>query len=515
VETPVSAASLSDARALAAAWVLPVDRPPVRDGVVVVQGGRIAWIGPRPALPAHFRAAPARAYPRALLLPGLVDPHTHLALTAIGRGLPGRAAAFTDWLRAVISEQRGWQPGVPAAAAAAGIRCLLQNGVTTVGDMGREPPIEVFAGQPARAVLFREVIAFPAARAPEAAAAAHAWLDDFPVERPTRLRPGLAPHAPYSVSAPLMTQLAALAREYRAPLAVHLAETRAEQEFLLHGGGPFEALLRDRGAWDDAWRPPGVSPVQLAADTGLLELPGAAVHLNYLAEADIGLLRAGRLVPVWCPGSHRWFGHEAHPAQRLLAAGIPVALATDSLASNTTLDMLAEARLAAAACPAVPPETWLRAVTLTAARAVDLDDVLGSLTPGKVADLIALEPAAGPAADPLQALLAAELRLRLVMIAGEEFPLLGESSGVPTGSMVIGAQNPPWQEGDRVRLSAIGRARAGEMPEAWGLHTAARTGESGEVVEVIPAGPDSALRLSVEFPSGAVYNWPAECFERR
>ena len=80
--------------------------------------------------------------------------------------------------------------------------------------------------------------------------------------------------------------------------------------------------------------------------------------------------------------------------------------------------------------------------------------------------------------------------------------------------MASAAADPPWREGDRARLSAAGRARASEMPEAWGLHAAARTGEAGEVVEVIPADSDSGPRLSVEFPSGAVYNWPAECFER-
>src|SRR5439155_6133245 len=127
-----------------------------------------------------------------------------------------------------------------------------------------------------------------------------------------------------------MRRLAVLARERDVPVSIHLAETREELRFLERGGGEFEALLRERGAWDEGWRPPGVSPVRLAAEVGLLELRGAAVHLNYLSADDIALLRQGRLVPVWCPGSHAWFGHDEHPAARLVAAGVPVALGTDS-----------------------------------------------------------------------------------------------------------------------------------------------------------------------------------------
>ena len=239
----------------------------------------------------------------------------------------------------------------------------------------------------------------------------------------SRISAGIAPHAPYTVSAPLARGLAELARERRLPLAIHLAETEAERDFLAAGGGGFERFLRDRGAWDDTWRPPGVSPVRWAADLGLLELPGAAVHVNYLSGPDIELLKAGRMVPVWCPGSHRWFGHRDHPAERLIAAGVPVALGTDSLASNTSLDMLAEMRLAAETFPNVAPETWLRAATLTAAGALGLSEMVGSLEAGKAADVIALECESDPPAEPLRALLEDPVRLRMAMVAGEEIAI--------------------------------------------------------------------------------------------
>jgi cytosine/adenosine deaminase-related metal-dependent hydrolase len=349
--------------------------------------------------------------------------------------------------------------------------------------MARAPAVDAFLASPLRASLFLEAIAFPAARAADALDAVCAWLDAFeerairdagyevrdtgyemrdagyegtpgPQTAPqvaspapriahrasrnphrasrisypaSRITVGLAPHAPYTVSAPLARGLARLARERRLPIAIHLAETQAEREFLATGGGGFESLLRERGAWDEGWRPLGVSPVRWASDLGLLELPGAAVHLNYLSDEDVSLLKAGKLVPVWCPGSHRWFGHRDHPAERLIAAGVPVALGTDSLASNTSLDMLAEMRMAAEAFPGVPAETWLHAATQTAADAIGLGGEVGSLTPGKAADLIALRSETEALRDPLRTLIEAPLELRMAMVAGQEISIRAEA----------------------------------------------------------------------------------------
>jgi cytosine/adenosine deaminase-related metal-dependent hydrolase len=409
---------------LAAPWVLPVEGPPVRDGAVVAEAGRIRWVGPRRELPEAWSAARVRAFPRSLLLPGFVNAHCHLHLTAMRGRLRGSAAQFTAWLRALISEQSAWPPELFARSTAAGLAALAARGVTLVADMARDPSLEAFAAGPLRARVLLEVIAFPADRAESALDAARRRLDAFDARVPAaaraRLAPGLAPHAPYTVSPALLRGLVVLARERRLPVAMHLAETEEERRFLAAGGGEFPGLLRERGAWDPAWRPPGVSPVELAADAGLLELPGAAVHLNYLSDRDIELLRGAQVVPVWCPGSHHWFGHPEHPAGRLLEAGIPVALGTDSLASNTALDVLAELRRAARSFPGVPPATWLRAATVWAARAAACEAETGSLAPGKSADLLVLESPAGAVADPYVALLEGDLAVRAAFVEGRE-----------------------------------------------------------------------------------------------
>ena len=130
-------------------------------------------------------------------------------------------------------------------------------------------------------------------------------------------------------------------------------------------------------------------------------------------------LKEGKLIPAWCPGSHLFFGHEPHPASKLLAAGVPVALGTDSLASNAGLSMLREVRLAAQACPDAPREAGLRGATIVAAEALGLGHRTGSLEAGKAADLQALHGVPDGTDDPLDALFGAVLQIRGVWVEGE------------------------------------------------------------------------------------------------
>lgn len=414
--------SASTSHVLAADWVLPVTTPPLRDGVVAVEGERIAWVGPRRDLPSRFLQSPIRAFPRGVLLPGWVNAHAHLNLTAALGMVPGSADRFADWLRLVIRLQSAWPPEIIRQSIVAGLDLLITTGTTTVAQVSTLPPLDPFIQHPMRTVLFHEVIGFQDAVAEERLGQAEAWLEQAGETIETtgadHVTLGIAPHAPYTVSPRLFRGMAALARERDLPLSVHLAETRAEELFLSRGEGDLPGLLRERGVWDESWQPPRVSPVQYAAELGLLEVPGLAVHCNYLSDEDLQLLRGGRLTPVWCPGSHRFFGHPDHPAPRLLHAGVPLALGTDSLASNAGLNMLREVRLAAEAFPEVAPEIWLEAATLAGARALGLAGETGSLEAGKAADLQVLDGLPEEAVDPLTAVLKEPLRQRLVMARG-------------------------------------------------------------------------------------------------
>jgi cytosine/adenosine deaminase-related metal-dependent hydrolase len=234
-----------------------------------------------------------------------------------------------------------------------------------------------------------------------------------------RVRVGLSPHAPYSTSAALYERALAEARQRGWLLATHLAETLAEEEFLRTGEGELREAMERYHLFDPTWTPPGTSPVAYLDRLGVLAAPGLAIHCNYLDDADIALLRQGSLSAVYCPRSHTFFGHTEHPVERLLAVGVPVALGTDSLASNDRLDLLAEVREAARKHPGVPPETWLRLATLGGAQALGLAEEVGTLEAGKAADLCVVR---GPAADGqsvAEALAGEEHEVVLTMVAGE------------------------------------------------------------------------------------------------
>jgi len=409
--------------------VLPVDTPPRRDGAVAVEDGRIAWVGDRTDLPSRFLRARVRAFPRSLLLPGWVNTHSHLTLTAALGQVPGSAADFAGWVRRLLRLREQWPPTIIAQAIRAGLDLLASTGTTTVAHVDTHADLEPFVGHGLRAVVFHEALAFPGAEAGARLREARDWLAAgaailADAGAADRVSLGIAAHAPYTVSPRLLAGLRALATEEGLPFSVHAAETPAEAEFTAGGTGPLRGLLEERGRWDPAWEAPGVSPVAYLDDLGALrDRPGSptlAVHCNYVSPDDERRLAEAGARVAWCPGSHAFFGHPHHPAPRLLAAGVPVVLGTDSLASNAGLNMLREVRLATAACPGVPREVWLRAGTLVAAEALGLGGETGSLTVGKAADMQVLEAAENEETDPLRALCEGRLRVRLVLVDGVE-----------------------------------------------------------------------------------------------
>jgi cytosine/adenosine deaminase-related metal-dependent hydrolase len=208
----------------------------------------------------------------------------------------------------------------------------------------------------------------------------------------------------------LLAGAVALSAAAQAPLAFHLAESREEMELLHSGGGPLRELLEGLGAWQPGAIRPGTRPLEYLrvlarADRALV------IHGNYLDDAEIELLagHAGRMSVVYCPWTHAWFDHPPYPLEKLLAAGAAVALGTDSRASSPDLSLLAEMRLAAARHPAVAAEVVLQLGTLRAAAALGRQAEMGSLEPGKLANLAVVALPQREAADPYELLLDSDL----------------------------------------------------------------------------------------------------------
>ncbi len=377
------------------------------DAAVAVDGdGRIVRVAPwRDVQSDGSPGDPVIDAGDCLLLPGLVNAHTHLALSDLAGRLPP-PRRFSAWLKAVMRHGRTRSHDAPAAAVRDGAAWSLAAGVTTVADVSFSGAgAEALAESPLRSTVFVEVFGHsrkrhtrPEPRLAMAVARARALAG-------LGLSVGLSPHAPYSTG--VAAYLAAMAEADCCgwPLTTHLHETRDEIDLYRTGRGPMARWWQLRMMlWFGGFTPPRVSPIRALADAGALARPWIVAHGNYLDDADIDLLRRSGSTVVYCPRSHHYFGHTDHPYRRLAAAGVPVALGTDSLASAPSLSVLDEMRFVAARDGA-PPENLLAMATAAGADALGLGGTVGRLAEGEVADLVALPLSGGEARDPWLALL--------------------------------------------------------------------------------------------------------------
>jgi cytosine/adenosine deaminase-related metal-dependent hydrolase len=359
----------ADEQVLTARWVLPATSPPLPCGTITIRGEEIISVDS-----AGNRKADVD-FGNAVILPGLVNAHTHLDLSGM-RGEVPPGPDFVGWLRGVIDHRRRRSTEDATREVRAGLDECLRFGTTLIGDITASGlSWDALAQAPVWAVCFREVIGLPASRVSTSWVDLGKWVEDHP-DTPT-CRAGVSPHAPYSVH---KAMIEACARLW--PVCIHLAETSAERELLESRSGPFVPLLRDLGVWD----PSGLAPSFDWVVWKTSRAPAVLLaHGNYLSPKT--RIPANTTV-VHCPRTHAAFGHPPHPFRELLARGVRVALGTDSLASNPDLDMLAEARILSRQYPDVSGEDILRMATIHGAKALGFGDVTGSLEAGKSADLV-------------------------------------------------------------------------------------------------------------------------------
>jgi cytosine/adenosine deaminase-related metal-dependent hydrolase len=399
------AAAPPDECSLTARWVFPVDGPPIEDGVVTVLVDRISAVDP------PGRRTPDIDLGNAAIIPGLVNAHTHLDLTGL-RGRCPPSPDFTGWLRQVIAHRRTVTPEQTQADIRAGIAECLRYGTTLVGDIASGGASwDALAEAPLRAVVCYELLGLSEERARQAEENVRCWLSSHIAT--ATCRPGISPHAPYSVRRSLVVAAARLAQDCHIALAIHLAESLPEIELLHHRRGPFVTFLKEFGVWDRD----GLfdSPKSVMGAIYIRAKPRLFVHCNHLAPS--ARIPRGSYV-VYCPRTHAAFGHPPHPFRDFLATGTRVALGTDSLASNPDLDLLAEARLIAARDADFPGATLLRMATLSGAEALGWADVTGSLTPGKSADLVVLPLPDSERDDPHDLIFKSDAAVSRVMFRG-------------------------------------------------------------------------------------------------
>ncbi len=379
-----------------ARWIFPATAPPIANGVLVVEGERIVALEPPGAADVDFG--------NAAILPGFVNAHTHLDLGGARDLMPPDAAQpFTEWIKQVIAFRRGRSLEMVQSDIAAGIRESLACGTTTVGDIaaaGQSWPL--LAASPLRSTVYWELIGLT----PERFGESVARFEELRQPPTPHCQWGVSPHAPYTANAALSQELLG-----RAPLsAIHLAESLEERELLQHRRGPFVEFLNSVGAYHE----PGLarSWAEYLAATGGRSL---LVHANYL-PANTAF--APGQVPVVCPRTHAAFGHARHPFPQWLARGVPVAIGTDSLASNPDLDIFAEAVFLRKNYAELPDADLLKMLTIHGAFGLGWDHEIGSLEPHKSADCVILALENRDSQNPFEMLWTSDATPRRVMIRG-------------------------------------------------------------------------------------------------
>jgi 5-methylthioadenosine/S-adenosylhomocysteine deaminase len=324
-------------------------------------------------------------YRDAVLVPGLVNCHTHLELTHLAG--QNREDDFTRWIRRVRELKQETKAEQFLAAAKQGVRDGWARGVTCVADTGDSgAPLRALQELGGRGIYYQEVFGPDPAQVDESMVGLRSAVASLravlAVQPSSRLTLGVSPHAPYTVSAPLYRAVAEYARSDGMPMAVHLAESRAESELVRDGAGPFADALARRGITFEAQR---VSPVAYLHRLGVL-LPGTlCIHCVQIDVADIALLKTANASVAHCPSSNRAHHHGKAPLAALRAAGVPTGLGTDSVVSVGKLDLWAEAGAAG-----LEADDALRMLTLEGARALGWEAEIGSLEVGKAGDLAIL-----------------------------------------------------------------------------------------------------------------------------
>ncbi len=394
-----------------ARWLIPVTRPPIENGWIVVRQGRIQSIGQGEG------RSPDLDLGDSVVFPALINAHTHLEFSDLTEPLGTSGMAFPDWIREVIRRRdtrnrstpegdsavgdsaavaRGWDQLRNSATAFAGEIVALPSSSRTYADIGF------------RGVVFHERLGLSADSVDTTCREFEQMLDRESARPSTHLRHGISPHAPYSVHWQLFQALVEIAERRGLPVAMHLAESRDELELLRHRRGPFRRLLSDLGVWHpDAWPGP-LSPIDylrsLARANRVL-----LVHGNYLNDMEMDYLASerNRFSIAYCPRTHEYFGHEPYPLAKFLQRRINVAVGTDSRASNPDLSVAADLQAAAKRFPQLSEGTVLEMATLNAAKALSVEADLGSLDVGKLAWLAAVGiPSGDIGRKPLETLLA-------------------------------------------------------------------------------------------------------------
>jgi 5-methylthioadenosine/S-adenosylhomocysteine deaminase len=384
---------------LTARYVLPVATPHIVNGAVLVRDDKIVEIGDFEHMRQAHPEEPVRDFGLAALMPGFIDLHTHLEYTAM-RGLVDDLP-YSQWKLQVMQKESLLSTQDWDDSACLGALEALQSGITTVADItetGSSGHAALASGL--RSIIYRQVATMDRRKVDEVMQRATedilAWRDTSDSELMTV---GIAPHAPYSCHPELFRKVAEYAMDGTA-VAIHLAGSVEEYEFVKYGSSMLAIDVRDSYNADaPPWLPTGVSPVRYVLQWGLFDVPNImAVHCTQVDADDIDILAEKSVSIAVCPRCEAKLAMGVAPVERFLRAGLRVGIGTDSPVASNSMDVFEEMRLGLLIQRGnmgedrfMSARQFVKLTTLDAARALGMEDRIGSLEPGKQADIIAVD----------------------------------------------------------------------------------------------------------------------------
>jgi len=396
---------------LRARWLLPITSNPIRDGALWVEGQEIRAVGPAHKIVRAHPSQPIADFGEAVILPGLVDAHTHIDYTIMRGFLDG--FPFVPWIiRLTVTKYRKLSAEDIAVSARFGALELIRSGVTTIADTtDTGAAFDAVLESGLRGIIYQELFGLNERAISKTMDALRTKLEAMRQRATDRVRVGISPHAPYTVCAELFRAVTAYALREGYPLCIHSAESPEETELLTRGKGEIAKWLKLR-KW--FWRPPGLTPVRYLHALGVLDAHPLLAHCVHVDGEEVKILADQDVSIAHCPKSNAKFAHGLAPLPLFLDAGIRVGLGNDSVGSNNIFDMFDEMRFALLVQRAarrrfesLNARRMVELATIGGAKALGLTDRIGSLEPGKRADVIAVDLSRShciPAYDPYSAL---------------------------------------------------------------------------------------------------------------
>lgn len=394
-------------------WVVPMKGDPVFKAAVRIENEHISELGKAEGMTPHSDEE-VIDLGSCVLAPGLINAHCHLDYTILRGSIPP-PDGFTTWIKKINALKRDFTTEDYLKSVEMGFKMLVDSGTTSVGNIESFPEILPHLSRPPiRAWWFLELIDVRNRLFDETSLIGALsffeqhphWLGGF----------GLSPHAPYTASPELYRLAKSCCERFQMPFTTHVAESVQEHEMFVHARGDLYDLMKGLGR--DCSDCGHGSSLSHLLELGLLTHNCLAAHLNYLQDYDFAALSESGVHVVYCPKCHTYFGHRPFELDRLREHGVNICIATDSLASNNSLDMRSEMREAKRKHPTLTNRQCLEMATLNPAKAFNLEGQIGEITEHALADLVAFDM--DIFSNPYEALIESHGKPRLLMVNGEK-----------------------------------------------------------------------------------------------